>query len=134
VERIVRTPSSFFSPRPHLAISDPQPLVDVHGRVFAVLVGQPRGNKYAASVAAAYDIITREGMAARFPAPMYKHRRGLFAAINVGISYGTGQSVPSWLQTPYDDLANRLLGNRDITRMATFASGAFPYLCHIPLT
>ncbi|KAJ7816822.1 hypothetical protein B0H13DRAFT_2217964 [Mycena leptocephala] len=104
---------------------DPQPLVDVHGRVFAVLVGQPRGNKYAASVAAAYDTITREGMAARFPAPMYKHRRGLFAAINVGISYGKGQSVPSWLQTPYDDLANRLLGNRDITRMATFASAAF---------
>jgi hypothetical protein len=103
--------------------SDPHPLVDVHGRVFAVLVGQPRRPEYAASVAAAYDAITREGIAARFPAPMYKHRRGFFAAINVGLSYGKGQAVPSWLHTDYDDLANRLLANPDITRMATFASG-----------
>ncbi|KAJ7925712.1 hypothetical protein B0H13DRAFT_2229609 [Mycena leptocephala] len=64
-------------------------------------------------------------MAARFPAPMYKHRRGLFAAINVGLLYGKGQSVPSWLHTNYDDLSNRLLGNPDINRLATFASAAF---------
>jgi hypothetical protein len=54
---------------------------------------------------------------------MYKHRRGFFAAINVGLSYGKGQAVPSWLHTDYDDLTNRLLVNPDITRMATFASG-----------
>ncbi|KAJ7843955.1 hypothetical protein B0H13DRAFT_2412152 [Mycena leptocephala] len=104
---------------------DPQPLVDVHGRVFAVLVGQPRRDRYAASVAAAYNTITREGMAARFPAPMYKHRRGLFAAINVCLSYGKGQTAPSWLQTNHDDLADRLLANPDINRLATFASAAF---------
>ncbi|KAJ6593719.1 hypothetical protein B0H19DRAFT_920130, partial [Mycena capillaripes] len=103
----------------------PQPLVDVHGRVFAVLVGQPRGDEYAASVAAAYNIITHEGIAARFPASMRKHRRGLYAAVSVGLSYGQGQAAPSWLHTDYDNLANRLLGNSHINRLATFASAAF---------
>ncbi|KAJ7886685.1 hypothetical protein B0H13DRAFT_2235202 [Mycena leptocephala] len=125
VSFVVISQSAF--PHAHLTLSssDPQPLVDVHGRVFAVLVGQPRRDRYAASVAAAYNTITREGMAARFPAPMYKHRRGLFAAINVCLSYGKGQTAPSWLQTNHDDLADRLLANPDINRLATFASAAF---------
>ncbi|KAJ6569308.1 hypothetical protein B0H19DRAFT_939373, partial [Mycena capillaripes] len=101
------------------------PLVDVHGRIFAVLVGQPRSEEYTASVQAAYDAITQEGINARFPAWMCKHRHGLFAAMNVGLSYGKGQTTPSWLRTDYNDLANRLLANSHIGCMATFASAAF---------
>ncbi|KAJ6538071.1 hypothetical protein B0H19DRAFT_962212 [Mycena capillaripes] len=56
---------------------------------------------------------------------MRKHRCGLFAAVNVGLSYGKGQTAPSWLCTNYDELANRLLANSHIGRMATFASTAF---------
>ncbi|KAF7304234.1 hypothetical protein HMN09_00824400 [Mycena chlorophos] len=54
-----------------------------------------------------------------------KHRRGLFAAINVGVSYGQGQTKPSWLKSDYEATAERLLANTDIQRMALFASATF---------
>ncbi|KAJ7791276.1 hypothetical protein B0H14DRAFT_3500617 [Mycena olivaceomarginata] len=43
---------------------DPQPLVDSEGRVFLVLVGQPRDERYRASVGRAYDFIKQQGAAA----------------------------------------------------------------------
>ncbi|KAJ7805372.1 hypothetical protein B0H14DRAFT_2190781, partial [Mycena olivaceomarginata] len=101
---------------------DPHPLVDLHGRVFAVLVGQPCKHEYQASVHAAYDRITAEGIAAGFPAHMRKHRRGLFAVINVGLTYGKGCAAPSWLNNKeYSPLAERLLADPHINRMANFA-------------
>ncbi|KAJ6569468.1 hypothetical protein B0H19DRAFT_235951 [Mycena capillaripes] len=51
--------------------------------------------------------------------------RDLFAAVNVGLSYGKGQTTPSWLRTDYDELANRLLANPHVGHIATFASAAF---------
>ncbi|KAJ7161982.1 hypothetical protein C8R43DRAFT_880570 [Mycena crocata] len=106
-----------------LPLSDARPLVDAEGRIFAVLAGQPRDPMYAAAVARAYDTITKEGDAAYFPYDMRHHRR---AAINVGLSYGKGQKVPSWLGTgPYAAMMERLLGDEDLKRMATFASAAF---------
>ncbi|KAJ6574070.1 hypothetical protein B0H19DRAFT_1253833 [Mycena capillaripes] len=74
---------------------DPCPLIDSKGRIFAVLAGQPRDPTYKTSVAAAFGAIMQEGTAARFPAIMRKHRRGLFAAINVGLTFGKGQKVPT---------------------------------------
>ncbi|KAJ7790143.1 hypothetical protein B0H14DRAFT_2396692, partial [Mycena olivaceomarginata] len=105
------------------------PLVDLHSRVFAVLVGQPCKHKYQASVRATYNRITAEGIAAGFPAHMRKHRRGLFAVINVSLTYGKGCATPSWLNNKeyccISPLAERLLANPHINRMANFASGVF---------
>lgn len=54
---------------------------------------------------------------------MRHHRRGLFAAITVGLNFGKGQTAPSWLDNKrYTDLSRRLLANKDIIRMANFAS------------
>jgi hypothetical protein len=107
-----------------MAHSDPVPLVDANGHVFAVLVGQPKDPAYTASTCKAYDAIIREGIAASFLSSMKHHHRGLFAAINVGLSYGQGQVVPSWLHNDeYDGVADRLLANEHVARMATFASG-----------
>ncbi|KAJ6513497.1 hypothetical protein DFH09DRAFT_1433163 [Mycena vulgaris] len=93
----------------------PRPLVDAAGRVFAVLAGQPRH-------------------ATAFPRDMRKHRRGLSAAVNVGLSYGKGQRVPGCLKTDYDLMLDRLLNNPAIERMATFASDrSLPFRCiHSP--
>jgi hypothetical protein len=90
-----------------------------------VLVGQPRDPGWAADVLEAYRLITAEGMAAAFPAAMRKHRRGLFAVINVGLSYGKGQTTPSCLRVDpeYAGIAERLLSSPAICRMAAFASG-----------
>ncbi|KAJ7075472.1 hypothetical protein B0H15DRAFT_791807 [Mycena belliarum] len=104
---------------------DARPLVDAQGRIFAVLVGQPRDVGWDR----AYRDITAEGIAAAFPPTMLKHRRGLYAAVNVGLSYGKGQRIPSRLLNPkYDAMLDRLLGNAAINRMATFASGGGVYL------
>ncbi|KAF7328643.1 hypothetical protein MSAN_02472900 [Mycena sanguinolenta] len=58
----------------------PHPLADRCGRFFAVLAAQPDD---AAS-------------SAHFPAAMRRHRRGLFAVMNVGLTFGKGSLAPSW--------------------------------------
>ncbi|KAJ7631499.1 hypothetical protein B0H17DRAFT_1217865 [Mycena rosella] len=93
---------------------DSRPLVDAHGRIFAVLVGQP------------------QGMAAAFPAAMRWHRRGLFAVINVSLSYGKGQTVPSalYVDPQYAGIVERLLGSRPSS--AWRPSRALPLRCGRP--
>ncbi|KAJ6447465.1 hypothetical protein C8R47DRAFT_996996, partial [Mycena vitilis] len=104
----------------------PIPLIDSKGRIIAVLAGQPCNDEYRAAVQRAFHLIRDAGAEARFPASMRKHRCGLFAAINVGLSYGKGQTTPCWLNTKeYTGLAERLLGDKDIRRLAGFADAAF---------
>ncbi|KAJ6467411.1 hypothetical protein C8R45DRAFT_783198, partial [Mycena sanguinolenta] len=104
----------------------PIPLVDKVGRIFAVLAGQPTAHRYAESVRAAFEFIKSEGNQVHFPPSMLRHRRGLFAVINVGLTYGKGQSKPTWLDTQgYSQLGQSLLANEHINRMAVFASSAF---------
>ncbi|KAJ7159362.1 hypothetical protein C8R43DRAFT_882012 [Mycena crocata] len=103
-----------------------RPLVDKSGRIFAVLAGQPRDPTYATAVARVFATVMQEGADARFSYEMRHHRRGLFAAINVGLSYGKGQTAPAWLQNgTYTAMIARLLRNQDVGRMATFASASF---------
>ncbi|KAF8144515.1 hypothetical protein K438DRAFT_1922373 [Mycena galopus ATCC 62051] len=103
-----------------------RPLLDRHGRIIAVLAGRPAGEDYRATAAAAFCAIHDAGSEARFPASMRKHRRGLFAAINVGLLYGKGQKLPTWLHNKeYDSLADGLLANPYINRLAGFADSAF---------
>ncbi|KAJ7737283.1 hypothetical protein DFH07DRAFT_944287, partial [Mycena maculata] len=86
------------------------------------LANRPRTN-ILRPLSSAYDFIKIQGTASHFPAAMCRHRRGLFAAINIGLVYGKGQTAPTWLDNKqYASLAERLLSNEDITRMANFAS------------
>jgi hypothetical protein len=99
------------------------PLVDNAGRMFAVLTGQPNDSEWRAAVAHAYDSIKTEGSNTQFPAAMCCHRRGLFAAINVGLVYGKGQRILTWLDNKqHTSVVDRLLGNPDVNRLANFAS------------
>ena len=66
----------------------------------------------------------KAGADTHFPADMRRHRRGLFVAISVGLSYGKGQRLPGWLDNKqYSGLADGLLGNEHINRLAGFADG-----------
>ncbi|KAJ7894414.1 hypothetical protein B0H14DRAFT_2559198 [Mycena olivaceomarginata] len=103
-----------------------RPLIDNAGCIFAVLTGQPVDSKWRAAVSRAYDTIKMEGLNTQFPAAMRRHQHGLFAAINVGLAYGKGQKIPTWLDnTEYTSVVDRLLRNSDIARLANFASFAF---------
>lgn len=116
--------------------STPRPLLDAHGRIIAVLAGQPDHPEYRAAAAAAFHAIRDAGAEARFPADMRRHRRGLFAAINVGLSYGKGQKIPCWLNNKdYAGIADTLLENTNIQRLAGFADCAsFSLPRGLPLT
>ncbi|KAJ7224054.1 hypothetical protein GGX14DRAFT_386860 [Mycena pura] len=82
------------------------------GAYTAVVEPKPDNHEWRASVSRAYDAIKQEGAAANFSADMRRHRRGLFAAINVGLSYGKGQTAPTWLDTAKQTpLVNRLKQN-----------------------
>ncbi|KAJ7033072.1 hypothetical protein C8F04DRAFT_1210942 [Mycena alexandri] len=108
------------------AVSTPRPIFDSRGRIIAVLAGQPRNPTYAAAAHAAFRVIMDAGAEARFPADMRHHRRGLFAALNVGLSYGKGQKTPCWLNNKqYASLVDRLLDNEHVKRLACFADRAF---------
>ncbi|KAJ7723135.1 hypothetical protein B0H16DRAFT_1737346 [Mycena metata] len=103
-----------------------RPILDCRGRIVAVLAGQPDKPSYRAAADAAFAAMRNAGNSTRFPAEMKKHRRGLFAAINVGLSYGKGQSTPCWLDAKdYRALAEEMLANAGIQRMAGFADAAF---------
>ncbi|KAJ7803081.1 hypothetical protein B0H14DRAFT_3487824 [Mycena olivaceomarginata] len=103
-----------------------RPLVDNAGRIFAVLAGQPDNDRWRRAVSRAYGFIKAEGMGADFPAAMRKHRRGLFAAINIGLGYGKGQRLPTWMDNKqHTPMVNRLLAHPDVNRLANFASSAF---------
>ncbi|KAJ7676316.1 hypothetical protein B0H14DRAFT_2423560 [Mycena olivaceomarginata] len=103
-----------------------RPLVDNASRIFAVLAGQPDNSEWCVAVSRAFECIKTEGSNTQFPTAMCRHRRGLFAAISVRLVYSKGQRVLTWLDNKqYTSVVDRLLGNRDINRLANFASFAF---------
>ncbi|KAJ7067721.1 hypothetical protein B0H15DRAFT_794100 [Mycena belliarum] len=103
-----------------------RPIVDVHGRIIAALVGQPRSADYAAAAARAFDAIESERQAARYTAAAAHHRCGNYFTLHAGLSYGKGQRVPSRLDNGiHSALLTRLLANSDVKRLAIFASAAF---------
>ncbi|KAF7333359.1 hypothetical protein MVEN_02351300 [Mycena venus] len=102
------------------------PIVDVHGRIITVLVGQPSDPTYARSATRAFELLEMEQTNAHFTSSMAKHRRGGFVALNVGLSYCKGQTVSCRLNnSEHTALLGRLLADKDISRMATFASSSF---------
>ncbi|KAK0217789.1 hypothetical protein IW262DRAFT_1275064, partial [Armillaria fumosa] len=101
------------------------PIVDREGRIVAVMAGQPHDPSYSAACMEAHDAILREGAAANF-CKLSNHRRGGFLVVNVGISYGKGQRVPSRLQNgALAAIINRLVGSEAVMRMATYASASY---------
>ncbi|KAJ7915782.1 hypothetical protein B0H13DRAFT_2231807 [Mycena leptocephala] len=90
---------------------DPRPLVDAHGRIFAVLICGICGGSVRCHSSRRY-CSTVPGVDA--PAPTRS-----ICAINVGLSYGKGQTTPTWLHNDdYDALADRLLANEHLNRLA----------------
>ncbi|KAJ7809281.1 hypothetical protein B0H14DRAFT_2379835, partial [Mycena olivaceomarginata] len=102
------------------------PLLDSEGRIFLIIAGQPRDEKYRTTVSRAFVFLNKEGDETAFSADMCCHQRGLFAAVTVGLIFGKGKMAPTWLQNKsYPGLTDRLLHNPDIVCMADFASFCF---------
>lgn len=71
-----------------------RPIIDTDRRVVGVLGGQPQDPKWQNDVVDPITTAFKEGGAkARFTPNQKDHRRGPFAAVAAGISYGGGQRV-----------------------------------------
>ncbi|KAJ7734718.1 hypothetical protein B0H14DRAFT_2198399, partial [Mycena olivaceomarginata] len=102
------------------------PILDAHGRIITVLAGQLSDPAYAKFATRAFELLEKEWINTRFASAMAKHRRGGFVALNIGLSYCKGQSVPCHLNnSEHMAILGHLLADEDITRMATFASFSF---------
>jgi hypothetical protein len=111
-----------------LWISESQPIVGDDGRIYACLAGQPNDPTYAASATEAYYFISEEGAKANFIPKDSAHRRGNYPAISVGVTCGPGSSAPVTVDNNiHADMAQRLLANEHIQRLAIFASGRCLY-------
>ncbi|PPQ87434.1 hypothetical protein CVT24_001371, partial [Panaeolus cyanescens] len=107
-----------------------RPLLDSHGRVCGVLAGRPRGASYEAALDRTDQFLQSENRAEQFQAAENKHRRGKFAAIAFGISFGGGQKLAQPLVPGHHgNLVQRFLANRDIACIASFADSAFHTWC-----
>ncbi|KAI0644333.1 hypothetical protein C8Q79DRAFT_913492 [Trametes meyenii] len=111
-------------------ISTPRPLLDMHSRVFAVLVGRPKDGAAWAQVHVeaqdAFELACRmhnTNSAAQPPS----HRRGVYSAMSSGILYGGGQKYVGNLTQNLRDryITSRLLNNPSIKRLAGFSHTAF---------
>ncbi|KAG6819852.1 hypothetical protein H0H93_007996 [Arthromyces matolae] len=104
---------------------DAKPLRCKEGRIFAVLVGQPKNTSYAESQQRAFEAIMKEGKHSGFTDEESIHCRGNFPAVNVGSTLGFGALYPTNLSGgAHAQMIERLLKNPDVMRMANFADGA----------
>ncbi len=84
---------------------------------------QPSDPAYESSCMEAFDEIMLEGEAAKFHKSLSHHHRH-FPAVNVGISYGKGQKVPSHLQnSALAAIVSQLMSSKAVIQMATYVSG-----------
>lgn len=104
--------------------SEPRPLLDRLGRIYSILVGQPRDETYLASAHRCHKKILEEGCCEHFEPEERRHCRGNFPAINAGITHGKGLPAPTNLSNNgHREMVERLLADADVNRLATFASG-----------
>ncbi|KAF7288197.1 hypothetical protein HMN09_01419100 [Mycena chlorophos] len=107
---------------------DGVPLVDSSGRVFAALAGRPKGPAYDAHIQRAFCLMVAAAAArAAAKTAVQTHRRGFYAAITVGISYGQGQTEACSLEAEYPELAEQLVEDSAFQELASFASSMLAF-------
>lgn len=76
-----------------LARRECRPILDQSGRIFAVLAGRPQDSSWDSVNPQLQEIFETARDAYQLDAKQKDHRRGEFAAVACGISYGGGQQV-----------------------------------------
>ncbi len=69
------------------------PVADDEGRVITVLAGQPEDPDWESVHTSASDLLEQSRGKCTFSQKQWKHRRGCYSALSVGISFGGGQTV-----------------------------------------
>ncbi|KAJ7206715.1 hypothetical protein C8J57DRAFT_1541288 [Mycena rebaudengoi] len=109
---------------------DPKLILDVHGRIIAVLVGTPEDPDWDQVIRDSLKEMKRaRRRGARrgiFKAKDMRHRRGQYLPLVTGVSFGGGQQRPGNLvhSREYRRIVKQLLRNKSIRRIAGFQSSA----------
>lgn len=105
-----------------------QPIVDKLGRVVAVVAPPPSDASYLMSAERACRKMKQE-LSHIHPNPIGQidpKRGNGFLALNVGLSYGNGHTKPCIRNLgAFQYLADALLGNEDIQRLASYQDGKY---------
>lgn len=89
-------------------------MVDADGRVFGALVGQAAGESFQENVVqAATEHMRKAALQVALPEENRVHRRGVFSAATVGISFGGGQTARFQLSTYYFSLLTFTPGTQE---------------------
>ena len=104
-----------------------QPITDCSGRIIAVLAPPPSDSTYIESARWAFEKMKSEAVQANFhPNDLFDPKRGDFHALNVGLSYGNGHTVPTHSNRGrYQKTADALCGDVHIQRLASYQDGKF---------
>ncbi|TFY50823.1 hypothetical protein EVG20_g11309 [Dentipellis fragilis] len=111
----------------------PYVILDKQGRIIAVLIGRPEEDdkrepehRWPTAIEHVADLLETTRNRGSFTASNMSHRRGNFAAYNVGVSYGDGQKIPAVRKHSSKDeaLIETLLSDKDVQRIAHFQSQA----------
>ncbi|KII88462.1 hypothetical protein PLICRDRAFT_111033 [Plicaturopsis crispa FD-325 SS-3] len=113
----------------HIASSTPRVLLDDEGRIFAVLVGQPKDPRWAGECQAAANLMEITQKQCRLSKKQKVHRRGNFSCLSVGVSHGGGQKAPGNLRHNKTNKKQLdiLLASPSIRRIAGFGSSVFAH-------
>ncbi|KAJ6527047.1 hypothetical protein B0H19DRAFT_970015 [Mycena capillaripes] len=108
--------------------SSPKLILDIYGRIIAILLGRPEDPEWDEVVrkaAHAMNRARRAGFASgAFRAADAEHRHGRFPVLATGVSFGGGQQRPGNLVNgrKRQKIINNLLKNKSIRRLARFQS------------
>ncbi|KAJ7141042.1 hypothetical protein C8R44DRAFT_827689 [Mycena epipterygia] len=103
-------------------------MMNKYGRIIAALLGRPEDpgwDDVVRDVGHAMDRARRAGVeTGAFRAKHTSHRRGQYAALSTGVSFGGGQKRPGNLihSTKLQKIINSLLANKNVRRVAGFQS------------
>ncbi|KAF8177435.1 hypothetical protein BJ912DRAFT_856921 [Pholiota molesta] len=99
--------------------------VDSQKRICIAFVGRPDDPTYVDDCRAAYSFMEQEGKKIGLAGCTTPHRRGHFAALNVGASHGKGTREPVNLNNKnYAPVVKKLLATLEFERIASFASSS----------
>ncbi|KAJ6470721.1 hypothetical protein DFH09DRAFT_954632, partial [Mycena vulgaris] len=106
-------------------------ILDIHGRIIAILLGRPEDSDWDNVVRDAVKAMNRARRAGRksgaFRRKDTSHRRGNYAVLSTGVSFGGGQKRPGNLvnSPKRQKIINYLLRNKSLRRLAGFQSSGF---------
>lgn len=75
----------------------PRPIIDKNGLVVAVVVGAPKSSDWESIHQAAHELLLDSAQRCHFEKASKVNRRGNFGALNVGIAYGNGLQVRTFI-------------------------------------